>query len=413
MSVNTTQLFARFDHEMRGYFTQTLPASLGVAVSGGSDSLALLFLAKQWCAGHGIECRAVTVDHDLRPTSRQEAEWVVQVAANLGIACDIKTWAHDDPKANLQAQARTARYGLIDAWRHDISHVLTGHTLDDQAETFLLRLKRGSGVDGLSAMASVRDMGDWSILRPCLNMTRQDLRAFLMEHSQTWIEDPSNDNPKFDRVRMRHMLNDMRDAGLDAKGLADTSTRMARARDALQFYTKQLARTSVTTEYGDVIIDLNDLNAAPDDIQFRLVAAAIGWITSQTYRPRFSALKNGLEAVKNGQAATLAGAVLFPHKGHLRATREYNAIKEMTGCGQFDHRWAIEHESDHHIAALGPDHATTLEKHIRKAIPHRTLIVQPAIFKGNLLISVPTLLDQSQKGATFCSQDFFHSLFRH
>lgn len=413
MSVTSETVFNRFRQAMARLFTDGRPKQIAVAVSGGSDSLATLVLAKRWCDLYGTTCRAVTVDHALRPSSKSEAETVVGLANSLGIVCDILTWAGEKPFSNIQAEARQARYALIADWRGSIQHVLTGHTINDQAETFLLRLKRGSGVDGLSAMSERRDMGGWSLLRPCLGLEREDLRCVLKEQGIAWIDDPSNDNDKFDRVQMRKLLPQFEQAGLTPETFAKTCERMTRAQDALNFYVRQLAKDAVSQEYGDVLIDVQQFQNAPAEIRYRLVAATVSYIAQTIYKPRFSTLRESVAAALGGRAATFSGVVLFMHRGKLRATREYNAIKNMRGSGPFDGRWVLPLSEGQHIQALGPEQAVLLDKRVRKSIPHKTLVSQPAIFKREILVFTPTLDGNSNKGATFCSQDFFHWLNRH
>ncbi len=417
MSVTLDQLASHFDQSMRAYFSEGFPDCIGVAVSGGSDSLATLFLTAQWCRDLGIDCRAVVIDHALRDQSSAEAKWVVQTAKDLGVPCSVMVWSHDGVSSNIQAQARTARYQLIDAWRGEIKHVVTGHTYDDQVETVLLRLKRGSGVDGLSGMSNHRDMQgenrDWNLLRPNLTVERSVLRDYLNQQGQTWIDDPSNDNEAFDRVQMRRLIPQLHDYGITSQIIVKTADRMRRAQHALDHYTRELAKTSVSIEYGDVIVDPHIFQTAPDDIQFRLLAQAISWVGSNTYKPRFSALETARQVVEHGKAVNVAGTVVFQHKGNLRVTREYEAIKSLEAHSHFDKRWSIACGPTEVIRALGPEMAVTLDKSTRKLIPHRTLIVQPAIFEGNELKSVPSLEPTSQKGATICGQDIFVSHLRH
>ncbi|MEM8699192.1 MAG: tRNA lysidine(34) synthetase TilS, partial [Pseudomonadota bacterium] len=178
-------------------------APLGIALSGGADSTALALIAARALGAEAL--RAATVDHRLRPESREEAEVAGRIAASLGIPHEILTWqeAHQDRAptgeggGNLQARARMARQGLLTDWAraHRLSAVLLGHTMDDQAETVLMRLERGSGADGLAGMAARVEIGGMVWLRPLLDLRRADLRDLLRAEGLDWTEDPSNQDP--------------------------------------------------------------------------------------------------------------------------------------------------------------------------------------------------------------------------
>ena len=191
----------------RGSGRGALPA-FGVAVSGGGDSVALLLLARDWAARAGRAVEAVTVDHGLRPGSAGEAAEVAALCARIGVPHDVLAWRGWDGNGNLQDNARRARRSLIADWARsrDVGAVALGHTLDDQAETLVMRLARGSGVDGLAAMAAESRAEGIVWLRPMLGLRRADLRAWLMAEGVGWAEDPSNEDEGFARVRVRRAL---------------------------------------------------------------------------------------------------------------------------------------------------------------------------------------------------------------
>lgn len=185
------------------------PVTLLVAVSGGGDSLGLLLSLAGLCASGqfpGIRLCACTVDHDLRAGSADEAQWVAAVCAHHGVPHVTRRWDGPKPQAGLQAAARAARYGLlVDAARQTgADAILSAHTLDDQRETVTMRAARSQDGIGLSGMADavLLDGAVW-LLRPFLGIGRAEIRAFLDEHGQRWIDDPSNSNPQFERVRVR------------------------------------------------------------------------------------------------------------------------------------------------------------------------------------------------------------------
>ena len=190
-----------------------------LAVSGGPDSMALMHLAVRWLNLKGRKPASIavlTVDHGLRPEAAEEAAFVATRAAGLGFAHATLAWAGQKPKTGIQAAAREARYGLMTAYcrEHGIGCLVTAHTEDDQAETFLMRLRRGSGLDGLAAMAAVSDRGGVTIVRPLLGLSKARLTAYLRSLGVPFASDPSNSNASFERVRLRHAMKALAAAGI-------------------------------------------------------------------------------------------------------------------------------------------------------------------------------------------------------
>jgi tRNA(Ile)-lysidine synthase len=189
---------------------------LAVAVSGGPDSLALVFLAVEWCRARNGEVIALTVDHKLRPESEREAAQVATWMADYGIAHHILDWEGPKPATGIQDAARQARYQLLTAWcrTQGILHLLLGHHADDQAETVVFRNNRHSGPDGLAGMAALVELPQLRLLRPLLNLRRDTLRRDLQQRGQDFLTDPSNNNPRFTRARLRKTMDET--ARLDA-----------------------------------------------------------------------------------------------------------------------------------------------------------------------------------------------------
>jgi tRNA(Ile)-lysidine synthase len=227
------------DHEANALFSG-LESSRGLilAVSGGADSTALLLLAARWAKRLKAAPKlvAVTVDHGLRPEAAREAAAVKRLAHRLGVVHRTVRWQGRKPKTGLQQAARNARYRLLGqaAASGGFEHVLTAHTLDDQAETVLFRLARGSGLAGLSGMARVSPLpvADERIaflVRPLLHVPKARLVATLRAAGISHSEDPSNHDPRFTRTRLRTMMLDLAREGLSAHGLSRFAARMRRA----------------------------------------------------------------------------------------------------------------------------------------------------------------------------------------
>ncbi|WP_343207559.1 tRNA lysidine(34) synthetase TilS [Aliiroseovarius lamellibrachiae] len=376
---------------------------LGIAVSGGSDSTALLLLAQDWAQDTGRKITALTVDHGLRDGAKAEAEVVAQLCARLGVDHHILTWDDWDGQGNLQDAARQARYGLLAQKAHGlgIDAVALGHTHDDQAETFLLRLARGSGVDGLSAMrADWRGQGmRW--LRPVLTQRREGLRDLLRARHVAWCEDPSNFDPKFDRVQMRQAMGDLADLGLTADRLVTTATAMSEARAVLERAAHLAAKVLCHIEAGDVVIDPEGLMDLPLETRDRLVAGALGFVSGATYRPRRATLTRAIEEALDGQAATLHGCLLWRHKTGLRVTRELSAVAGLVAAPNalWDGRWRIKGadgpttdgpttDKTREIRALG-EGISQLKDWRAGGIPRQTLMVTPAVWHQSCVIAAP------------------------
>lgn len=307
---------------------------VAVAVSGGADSMALLRLTHGWALaqGAGDKILAITFDHGLREGSADEARQVAQWCAGLGIGHRTLLWDGDKPRQGIQAAAREARYEALSAVCREMGYpvLLAGHHLEDQAETFLLRLGRGSGVYGLSAMAGQRQGDGIRILRPLLGFPRQRLRATLTALNQPWLEDPSNTDQKFARVRVRALLGQMEEAGISAARLAATAKRMARARAVFEAINAEVMRSAVWWDRaGAASLSPERLLSQPEEIGLRVLAQVLMAAGGQPYPPRMHSLLRlydwlGQKPATGGK--TLAGCQLLPRRGRILVVREYAAI---------------------------------------------------------------------------------------
>lgn len=203
--------------------------NIAVAVSGGGDSMALSFLLADWCATHSIKLHALTVDHGLRPESADEAQYVAKTLRPLGVKHKILKWEGVKPKTRLQESAREARYGLMSDYcnHHKIKYLFLAHHADDQLETILFRLAKGTGMDGLAGMQPAQSMESGLILlRPLLSVDHNSLLSTLQAKKISWIEDPSNQNNRYARVRIRNICNTLKNEGLSPERLETFSNRV-------------------------------------------------------------------------------------------------------------------------------------------------------------------------------------------
>lgn len=396
---------------------------LGVAVSGGGDSMALLVLLAHALRDRGGVLRAATVDHGLRPASAAEAAQVADSAARLGIAHDTLRWAQGgargwDGTGNLQARARAARFAALRDWAvaHRLTHVCLGHTMDDQAETVLMRLARGSGVDGLSGMAAARRdaTGAPVWLRPLLPVRRAALRRVLRDLGIGWIDDPGNADLRFDRVRARTALADPVLAGLDVPTLAATATRMAAARTVLWQAAHGAACAGATVEHGAIGFELARFAALPDDTRWRLLAAAVQRVAGLPYRPRLAALIRAEASARDDAPATLAGCVLSAARGRIWVDREPAALAGLRAPapGPWDGRWHVTGPDGDGVvlAALGPDGLAQCPGWRKAGLRRRAILTAPGVWAGSQLVAAPTLPGCGPAAPDWSSQPVWDTL---
>lgn len=249
---------------------------IALAVSGGSDSTALMVLANMWAkeVPHAPRVSVLTVDHGLRKGSRQEAETVGQWALELGFEHTILSWGGEKPRSRLQEKAREARYELLADWcrAHGVEALVTAHTIDDQAETMIMRLARGTGIEGLAGMTPVRQFGSVSLHRPFLGLTRERLRAFLKVQGHAWLDDPSNEDLQFERIRVRTLRSTLENAGFTAEALQETAQRARRADEALRVWRDNFIGEHVRRfEAGFCEIPAGDYRSLPEEMQIRVL----------------------------------------------------------------------------------------------------------------------------------------------
>ncbi|MCP5362307.1 MAG: tRNA lysidine(34) synthetase TilS [Hyphomicrobiales bacterium] len=278
---------------------------LAIAVSGGSDSMALTILLQQWVLQHGGQLTALTVDHGLRPEAQEEAAWVHQFLTAQAIPHHTLKDTTHTITGNLQEGARDLRYRLMTDFcrHHGILHLCTGHTRNDQTETFLLRLQRGSGVDGLAAIPAQGQRNGIRLLRPLLSLPRASLRRYLRMHGWFWREDPTNENPRFARNALRQQLAEGTDT-LQAR-YAETATAIGRSRAALAKTTAQAAVQCVRiTLAGYATLNPLLFNKLSEDIALRILRSLLCCIGGQSTLPRFEKLYPLYHAILAGPPCT-------------------------------------------------------------------------------------------------------------
>ena len=386
--------------QVREGLSPRMPDRLGLAVSGGGDSLAMLHLFHEICRDSETRLHVVTVDHGLRDGSRGEAEAVARQSAALGLPHEILTWSGWDQRGNMQHEARNARLRLISDWAHrlDIDTVALAHTADDQAETMLMRLARRAGVDGLAGMAEKRIQNGVCWMRPLLGIRRSHLRDYLTARGVSWTDDPSNENLAFDRVKARKALGVLAELGIDADTLSEVARNMAIARDALNWTSFGVLRDLGKPFDGAAVMCARRLRAQPIEIQRRLLIHGLRWIRGSTYPPRRDALCELMKALRGASAATVDGCHALQHGGHVWIFREYQAVRDtVSPLGTlWDGRWRVGVTEPTalpsgalEIRALGPEGLLQCPDWRATAQPRAALLGTPAVWQGDTVIAAP------------------------
>lgn len=294
------------------------PSVIACAVSGGPDSMALVHCLSRWAEPRGVQIKAFTVDHGLRAESADEARRVsAWIGALPNVAHEILTWGGEKPQSRILEEARAARYGLLkEAMQTNrIEHLFVAHHQDDQAETFLIRLAKGSGLDGLASMRAVHKMeGGGSIVRPLLGVSKADLVAMCDASNIPYVRDPTNENEKYTRPRLRTAQEILEAEGLSAKRLSVTAKRLARARDALENFAERLFQDALKDRREDgFMFDYKALAAAPEELVLRVVLQAMDELRPDAdYAPRMERVESLMERILHDPSfngATLGGCV--------------------------------------------------------------------------------------------------------
>jgi tRNA(Ile)-lysidine synthase len=308
---------------------------LVLAVSGGPDSTALLVLAARWAKGlkHAPKLIAVTIDHGLRPEAAREAAMVKQLARRLGVPHRTLHWRGEKPQSGLQEAARYARYELLAqiATRARFAHILTAHTLDDQAETVLFRLARGSGLFGLTGMAPaaplpLRGLREIFLVRPLLHLSKARLVATLKAARIAYAEDPSNRDPRFTRTRLRSLMPALAREGLDARGLARLAARLRRAESTIQVAV-QAARSALAPlpwrERGPIVFETAPFAGLPAEVALRLLGEAVAHTGDEgpVELAKLESLYEALRQTPSRLRRTLAGALITLDRDYLTVER--------------------------------------------------------------------------------------------
>jgi tRNA(Ile)-lysidine synthase len=259
-----------------------------VAVSGGSDSLGMCLALGEVMGVHRI--LAVTINHNLRVDSESEAEKVGAWLKQMEISHEILKWQNPIKVGNLMQNAREARYQLLIDYckKHNVNKLFVGHNLDDNIETFLMRLERGSGIDGLAGMEEVKVIEDIFICRPLLALTRREIREYLDLRKQVWIDDPTNENTDYLRVKVRSIFKD--DASFYQR-LSLAISNIHRSKSFISQYVEDRYKNLTNNNFpGIIICDLSQFLCEHEEIRMRILNRVIMELTGSQNKQRLTSI---------------------------------------------------------------------------------------------------------------------------
>jgi tRNA(Ile)-lysidine synthase len=307
-----------------------------IAVSGGSDSLALSTLAKLYSLESDNDFVALIIDHKLRKESSNEAKQTYKSLTQNKIKAKILTYKGEKFSSNIQKKARDLRYDLFEKYcaKNKIKFLILAHHQDDLIENFYIRLIRGSGIKGLTSLQNIFEYNkDFYLLRPLLNFNKQELLNVTKRSYSSWIEDPSNKNDKFLRVRIRKMQSKLQKEGFDPKRIIKTIENLNTAKNSLEFYIFKSEKKYLNFyKEGYATLKYSIFNNEAQEVIFRVIIRAIHFVSGEYYPPRSDSLKTLMKnlSLKSFKSSTLGGCLIEKNKNIISFFREDRNIAVET-----------------------------------------------------------------------------------
>ena len=322
-------------------FRETISSFVGkekfaIAVSGGSDSLALSVLAKLYSLENDNDFIALIIDHKLRKESADEAKQTYKNLTQNKIKAKILTYRGEKFSSNVQKKARDLRYDLFEKYctKNKIKFLILAHHQDDLIENFYIRLIRGSGIKGLTSLKNVFEYSkNFHLLRPLLNFNKEELLNITKKSYSSWVEDRSNKNDKFLRVRIRKMQYKLQKEGFDPKRIIKTIENLNTAKDSLEFYIfKSEKKYLKFYKEGYAKLKSSIFNNEAQEVIFRVIIKAIHFVSGEYYPPRSDSLKTLMKnlSTKSFKSLTLGGCLIKKDKSIISFFREDRNIVSET-----------------------------------------------------------------------------------
>jgi len=307
--------------------------NFALAVSGGADSLCLAYFSKLYSIERFSKIHVLIVDHNLRKESSAEALEVRKILKKKKIKSKILTWKGNTPKSNIQKKARDIRYFLLSNYciKNKIKYLVTAHHKDDQIENFFIRLLRGSGITGLSSMpTSTKYNKHLKIIRPFLNLNKTDLKYATLNYFKTYIKDPSNNDEKFLRTRIRKYRKNMEREGLDTKKIINTMQNLLSANQALNFYkNKAIYKHASFISKNKCLINMMIFSEESEEIIFKFFSDVLSLISGSYYPPRSKKVANLIYRLKKNKftKSTLGGCIVEIKDNFILISKEQKIRK--------------------------------------------------------------------------------------
>lgn len=371
--------------------------NFAIAVSGGSDSMFLAYICKQLEADLKLKFIALIVDHKLRDNSTAEALKTHAFLAKQDISAEIITWEGEKPLSNIHQTARKKRYELlIDFCKsQSISTLMTAHHFEDQAETILLRIIRGTGIEGLRGIDQVRTESGIRILRPLLCFSKNEMMEALKTSNWEWIEDPSNHHPRFERTKVRNLLKQFENPALIIKRLNLLAENARRNHEFIEHFVREKFRElCIFNNLGYITIKREPYSVLLPEVRLRLLTKVLKLISGNKIVSRLNSLKTAdnflLQAYKDKPSITFSDCEIIRGNGDITVTKEMRAVQKSLKLPKdkwiaWDNRYIVMAKIDGlRIGSLGKSGLKVLKSIGKYTLPTAKIMHQsPAIFTEN------------------------------
>ena len=324
------KFYTKFKNKLKTHINKS---DFVVAVSGGPDSLCLAYFSKLYSKEFKNKAHVLIVDHKLRNASAKEAIKVKNILKNKGIKSNILKWKGKIPNSNIQKNARNIRYSLISEYcdKKKLKFIITAYHIDDQIENFFIRLLRGSGLTGLSSMSeNVNYNKKVKIIRPFLDLKKSELKYVTLNFFGTFIEDPSNKNEKFLRVRIRKYRKNLEKEGLKSDNVITSINNLMHAKKALNFYkNKALLKHVSFMSKNKCIINGKIFSEEAKEIIFKSFSDILSLISGSYYPPRSKKIVSLIERISKPKynKSTLGGCVIEKKDSFIFVSKELRTKK--------------------------------------------------------------------------------------
>ncbi len=299
-----------------------------VAVSGGPDSLALAFLSKIYSIQKKLKVKYYIIDHKLRVESTIEAKYVKEILKKFYISSEILRWHGKKPRNNIQSSARTKRFEFLfsKCKKFGITKILLGHHQEDLFENFFIRILRGSGLKGLISFGKETKLDNITILRPLINQKKEDLVFISKKVFDFYVKDPSNDDEKFQRVRIRKLLKALENEGLDQKKFIKTIQNLKRSNDVIDYYVnKNLEENTFFSSKEKQLIIKNEFFEQPYEVVFRSLSNSLNFVSKKYYAVRGKKIDKIIADIRKSSffRSTLGGCLIKKVNQTVIISKEY------------------------------------------------------------------------------------------